>query len=1268
MRGRTGDISEKIANFQPSIAQLNQAVERLRSNGQNVEADEILQLTSQYEMAMDKVDQESTKCKQAVAFRQNYATQKAQLEAAVQECEDEINEVAQSGMPIGERIERFKAITEKLQSTEPLFMVVSDKAQQLSVESGEDARPITDSVQHLKSHMDQLKKQAGQKTKQCDQVQKSRVEFDKSMDHAISWLEQKEDILASCTAQEMEPDKVMGSLQKHNALAREALDKIAAVKDQAKLEKAHYEKMGEPIPATMQDKLNQIQSLEDSIKEAIAKKDNYLEEAKTDRMQFEMSMKQINDWTSGAEEMLDSGYDGLDYDTLTDTLSEHRDYFSEASMCQDEMEQVMELSERLLPTLDNNDKETLRQTLKNTNKKLADVMAASQRRQQSLEKHAEDWQDYKDMVFNVTEQLQDLEEQWATCEQLSVANPVMVQQQLAKSKDFLAKVEEVRGAMSEINDKSHDLDKDGNAGSRSFINQLVDDLNDRYNTLTTTTENKQMTLQNLKGTWDEYTTLLEDVENLVNTADQRLPTIEVESAPNHELLTHLNETKNICTQIQVSEPKIEALKRCTENLQRSLPTAEAKIHTQEKLMNLLEKLERIQDNANEYHVALQDEVDDRGAFQTEADQTVQWLAEAKMELERLDPGKEVADVVERIEKQKVLQQEVAIRMDQMEQVAQQKKAKYNALGKDLPEELLRQIVDMKALETDVATVMKTKGEELQHIKADREEVTSSLKDVSLWLTDAELRLQDRIINIPDSIHNLQVLQSEFEDIKPVLDKLRKRGSDLIQHTPDSIEKQLVQKALADTNRQWLAVQGRTAERSRRLEDAKDLLQNFDEVADSLEKWLPGAESLVQKDATWSNFDTVKDQLKQQRKLTKDLDHQQDKLSSLGTISKKLDQLCDATSARDRLSKLNKRMFNLHSKGSEKLNTLEEINDDIDDYEDELTRLRLWMDETRSHLTMRDTTLTLKEQLAIQEKILEDIDSHKGKAMLVEQKQSELKSLTGKEEPEAALATEMSELQHMARQQCEELQESIIQQEQYESDIRHLSSAITEAQDKLLSAPVQAADVNTLKKQIAEHNALAFQIKSYQDKINDINEKSKHLSERSLGMRPAMVEKLSQMGYRYPSSLPSLKVTGEADRSGPDSGIFVSHEGSLNATQRSVSDADFSSSTMRSSKYGRSSDKMGPRHDEPGSLSGRSDDTDITIENYPGLFETMDMRKPRGQGHQQRSRSPSPFTEEKMARQHQEPVKMSSLSQPGRTGGTSLHRNVASPSLQPFSEM
>lgn len=198
-------------------------------------------------------------------------------------------------------------------------------------------------------------------------------------------------------------------------------------------------------------------------------------------------------------------------------------------------------------------------------------------------------------------------------------------------------------------------------------------------------------------------------------------------------------------------------------------------------------------------------------------------------------------------------------------------------------------------------------------------------------------------------------------------------------------------------------------------------------------------------------------------------------------------------------------------------------------------------------------------------------------------------------------------------------------------------------------------------------ALACQIKSYQDKINDINQKSKYLSERSLGMRPAMVEKLSQMGFRYPSSLPSLKVDpNESYRTGPDSGIFTSPGSSLNATQRSVSDADFSSSTMRSGKHGRSSDKLEQR--PSGSLSGRSDDTDITIENYPGLFETMDIRpqkKAKDQS-EQRSRSPSPFVEDKMAQQLHESVQMSSVTPQQRPGSMGIHRNVAS--LQPFSEM
>jgi len=64
-------------------------------------------------------------------------------------------------------------------------------------------------------------------------------------------------------------------------------------------------------------------------------------------------------------------------------------------MCQDEMEQVLELSERLLPTLDVNDNTTLRQSLKNTEQKLADIMASSHRQQAEMAKRVQDWNQYQ---------------------------------------------------------------------------------------------------------------------------------------------------------------------------------------------------------------------------------------------------------------------------------------------------------------------------------------------------------------------------------------------------------------------------------------------------------------------------------------------------------------------------------------------------------------------------------------------------------------------------------------------------------------------------------------------------------------------------------------------------------------------------------------------------------------------------------------------------------------------------------------------------------
>ena len=74
-----------------------------------------------------------------------------------------------------------------------------------------------------------------------------------------------------------------------------------------------------------------------------------------------------------------------------DLVTISQDYFTEASLCQDELEQVSELTERLMPTLDTNDSATLEQSLAGVQRKYGQVMAGAHSRQGHLEQKLKQW-------------------------------------------------------------------------------------------------------------------------------------------------------------------------------------------------------------------------------------------------------------------------------------------------------------------------------------------------------------------------------------------------------------------------------------------------------------------------------------------------------------------------------------------------------------------------------------------------------------------------------------------------------------------------------------------------------------------------------------------------------------------------------------------------------------------------------------------------------------------------------------------------------------
>lgn len=93
---------------------------------------------------------------------------------------------------------------------------MGDRAQQIGIEgTGRDAQAVSTMIDDMKARVDNLKKIADRKTKQCESIQRDREDFESFVDETMNWLDAKEDLLVSCTSLELDPQKVKSSLQKH---------------------------------------------------------------------------------------------------------------------------------------------------------------------------------------------------------------------------------------------------------------------------------------------------------------------------------------------------------------------------------------------------------------------------------------------------------------------------------------------------------------------------------------------------------------------------------------------------------------------------------------------------------------------------------------------------------------------------------------------------------------------------------------------------------------------------------------------------------------------------------------------------------------------------------------------------------------------------------------------------------------------------------------------------------------------------------------------
>ncbi|XP_076463745.1 nesprin-1-like isoform X2 [Babylonia areolata] len=1124
-------LEKLLADYQPTMAQLNSSVETLRAQGQLSQVDHILHLTSQHELLTDRVNGCRNNRQAALAVRQQHQSQLAEIEEALQESREQLKAVTEMGVAVPERLHKYKELQERLTKLDPKVRAAEDQAKQMAMDCPQEHRAaVLGPVEAARQDLGQLREELTACIQQCQQIQHDRDSFEAAVSQVVAWLEDKEDILASLRPLHLDSDKVDPVIEKHKATSSEAVQKLSSIRSKAEVELSHFQQLGEEVPQPFTEKVQQIDVLHVSIQEAIEKKQQYLEEAKGDREQLETSMRQVHDWLRGAEELLDSGYEGLDYNTVDNTLSEFTDYFSEASLCQDEMEQVTELSDKLLSTLDANDTQTLHQSLAGVNKRLAHVMATSNKKQQLLEGKTAQWHSFQEGSQELGASLDELEAQWEQVDSGPLSSHHDLTALLDRVRVFTGRLEERREAIGSLNETARSLIRSANPTSTATINRYLLTLNQRWDDLIAKAEGREATLDELQRQWQEFSSSVQGAEDVVSLAQDTMASLTALPDTQEELVERLEVLRTVQDDLDSLGPQVERLKMASNALQKTLPSAEAMVALQHRYLTLMESYDKLKVRVGEEVGVAQEEVEDRDNFGREVQRTLSWLSDTHTSLTAMDP--EADDTQDNVERCKTYQQEITLRMNQMRRLTVLQETKYAALGRDLPQEMHSQLQDMQDLEKQVLTALREKREELIHLHEDREEYRTTLVKVSDWLHSADHQLQQRIVNIAQGRLAHQDLLSQFEEFKQQLDRLRGKGADIIRHSTDQAEKQSVQQTLASVNRRWLSLQAHTADRTQELSEAADLEHAVEDVAGGVDDWLSRAEGVVEVEldscCCWTDLDSVREQLKVHQQLCQELEQNEDKLVALNAMVKQLDQVCDTTEKTSALAALRQRLGQVGARGRARLGQLQEAGGRMEEYQQRLQELRQWMEDTQARISMRDTTRDLKEQLAVQERLLEDIRSNKARTEEVVGEHDALGDQPGETTPSQGqrLLKEILELQEAAECQCLDLRAALAEQEQYETEVRHLNAAISEAQQKLLASPVRASTVQALKQQIAEHNSLASQIKAHQARVSEINEKSQQLS-----LRVAQASTVTSRKRYLPDMVYRNWVTASASESG-----------------------------------------------------------------------------------------------------------------------------------------
>uniref|UniRef100_A0A3P8VBV8 Spectrin repeat containing nuclear envelope protein 1 n=1 Tax=Cynoglossus semilaevis TaxID=244447 RepID=A0A3P8VBV8_CYNSE len=411
------------------------------------------------------------------------------------------------------------------------------------------------------------------------------------------------------------------------------------------------------------------------------------------------------------------------------------------------------------------------------------------------------------------------------------------------------------------------------------------------------------------------------------------------------------------------------------------------------------------------------ELRDREEVEKELSVVKAWIQETRELL--LNPTPDIDSLLQELE---IVHGDVITYRHNVDKLAEQQQSKYLDLYTILPSEISMQLAEVSlalgAIEDQVF---------FQEIK---EDFSNRIHDISEKLKTIAAKFKEKSPDVDHAKEEVKSLAEDLDGCGRTLTELESAVQDFGRRNP------LLAKQLSDAISKLSEMHHQTS----RLADCRNnwlkkvcfamcYLDEYNEMLDFIVRWSEKAKSLVKANIIWNSSVHLQEQIRMYQAVLRESRELHGDLESMAEKVELLSEVLQVKSMSQQLSELSRHTEELQQSIRIRLQSLEDANKSMEALEQEVKSLHVALEQVQATLTSPELARqSLKEQLTQRQRLLADMESFKQQVQAVQMCQSTLQ-VPEEVMPNLAicrtalrLQQEASQLQHVAIQQCNILQD------------------------------------------------------------------------------------------------------------------------------------------------------------------------------------------------------------------------------------------------------